>query len=248
MKKFPSYTPAPEPADPPRDALDAARAAVRDSRYPEALSSYEWFFDHALDDDPAALYGVRLSYCLSEWAQLGSKYPPAWKRLEERRDQALELFGSTRDPERFHDFMAICRCLDEDSKLPQETFAKIHHEDRELAASAVRFIWHQIVDAQMWEVAATYVVDYKADYEQAIEKFEEAMKVCDENPDFGGEEFADQIRGWCIADLRDLWLVLTHSNRSSEAEALKQLALGDNRLAKHPPVAEKAFLAGAPAG
>src|SRR5687767_7110533 len=182
MKSFPTFTAALQPKEEPRDALDAARIAFRDKRYPEALSNYEWFFDHALDDDPAALYGVRLSYCLSEWARLGSEYPPAWKRLEERRDQALELFGSTRDPERFHDFMAICQYLDEDSKLPIETFAKVHHQDRALAGSAVRFIWHQIVDAQMWDVAAAYVTDYKADYEQAIKKFEEAMTLCDENP------------------------------------------------------------------
>lgn len=241
MKKFPTFTAERQPQKQPRDALDAARVACREKRYREALSSYEWFFDHALDDDPAALYGVRLSYCLSEWARLGSDYPPAWKRLEERRDEALELFGSTRDPERFHDFMAICRCLDEDSKLPIETFAQFHHRDRALAASAVRFIWHQIVDAQMWEVAGAYVVDHRADYERAIEKLEEAMLVCDENPDFGGEEFADQIRGWCIADLRDLWLVLRHSSRLTEAEMVKQLALGDARLQRYPSITEKAF-------
>lgn len=225
MKKFPTFTPPPQLAEKPKDALDAARAAVRDNRYPEALEKYEWFFDHALDDDEHNYYGVRLSYCLGEWADLGSKYPPAWKRLVERRDQALELFGSTRDPERFHDFMSICQYLDEDSRLPVETFARIHHHDRPLAESAVRFIWHELVDAQLWDVAAAYVTDYKADYEAAIEKFEEAMKVCEENPDFGGEDFADQIRGWCIADLRDLWLVLSRSDRASEAARVKELAL-----------------------
>jgi hypothetical protein len=243
MKKFPKFVPTPEPQEKPKTVLDAARAAFRDKRYGEALQSYEWFFDHALDDNPSAYYGVRLSYCLSEWVRLGSKYPPAQKRLEERRDQALELFTSTRDPERFHEFMAICRAFDEDSKQPVETFAEIHRRDPALAASAVRFIWHQIVDAKMWDVAGAYVTDHEADYRAAVEKFEQMMKICDENTDFGGEEFADQIRGWCIADLRDLWLVLMHSNRSSEAEAIRQLALADGRLRMHPVISEKAFAA-----
>lgn len=243
MKKFPTLTPTPEPQEEPRDALNRARAAFRGERYPEALIAYEWFFDHALDDDPASFYGVRLSYCLSEWARLGSKYSDARKRLGERRDQALELFESTRDPERFHDFMAICQALDEETRLPVEAFARLHGRDQALAASAVSFIWHKIVEAEMWDVAAAYVTDYSVAYEGAIETFEQAMKVCDENPDFGGEEFADQIRGWCIADLRDLWLVLTHSNRPTEAEIVKQRALGDARLQRHPTITERAFAA-----
>lgn len=241
MKTFPTFTPAPQPQEKPKDELDAARAAFRDHRYPEALSSYEWFFDHALDDDPAALYGVRLSYCLREWARLGAKYPPALQRLQERRDQALAAFGSTRDPERFHDFKAICEALDEESKVPASTFADVHQRDRTLAALAVRFIWHEIVDAEMWDVAGTYITDYQADYESAVERFAETMVISEENPDLGGEEFSDQIRGWCIRDLRDLWLVLKHSNRTSEAEAIKQLAQGDARLRNHPAIAEKAF-------
>ncbi|APV51457.1 hypothetical protein BWI17_18220 [Betaproteobacteria bacterium GR16-43] len=241
MRTFPTYTLPSEPNKGPKDALDAARTAFRAGQYGEALERYEWFFDHALVDDPHSNYGVRLSYCLSEWSRLGSKYPPAHKRLVDRRDEALQLFVSARDPERFHDFMAICRALDEESRLPVETFADLHNRDRLLAASAVSFIWHQIVDAGLWDVAAAYVTDYKADYEEAIEKFEQSMKVCDENPDFGGDEFADRIRGWCVADLRDLWLVLMHSDRSSEAEVIRQLALGDSRLAKHPAVAERAF-------
>jgi hypothetical protein len=64
-----------------RDALDNARAAFKHGDYPEALRQYDYFFDHALDDDPAALYGVRLSYCLDEWAKLGEKYPPALESL-----------------------------------------------------------------------------------------------------------------------------------------------------------------------
>jgi len=241
MKDFPTFTPPPQPQEKPKDALDAARAAFRAQQYPEALASYAWFFDHALDDDPAAFYGVRLSYCLSEWARLGAKYPPALERLEERRDLALEAFGATRDPERFHDFKAICEALEEDSRVPIATFADLHDRDRTLAVLAVRFIWHEIVDAKMWDVAAAYVTDPQVDYESAVERFAETMAICDDNPDFGGEEFAAQIRGWCVADLRDLWLVLRHSNRAAEAEEVRDRALSDERLRAHQQIVQAAF-------
>jgi len=243
MKEYPVFKAEPEPTEKPRAVLDAARAAAREGRYPEALEGYEWFFDHALDGDPASYYGVRLSYCLSEWSQLGSTYPPAQQRLEWRRDEALQLLTSTREPARFHDFIALCSVLDEKSALPLKTFADLHVRDPALASSIVTFIWHDLVDAQMWDVAAAYLTDHEADYQLALQKFEQAMRICDENPNFGGEEFAEQIRGWCIADLRDLWLVLMYSNRSSDAENVKRLALGDVRLQEHPTILERAFAA-----
>ena len=58
-----------------KDALDRARAAFKEANYSRALEQYEYFFDHALDDDPHSLYGVRLSYCLAEWVRLGELYP-----------------------------------------------------------------------------------------------------------------------------------------------------------------------------
>ena len=99
----------------PRDALDEARAAFRERNYDTALERYEHFFDHALDDDAHSLYGVRLSYCLSEWAKLGDVHPLARRRLEEKASESLDLLVHTRDPERFHDFIAICGYLDQKS-------------------------------------------------------------------------------------------------------------------------------------
>ena len=243
MRTFPTFITPPEPQDKPTAALNAARAAASEGRHAEALERYEWFFDHALDDDPASYYGVRLSYCLGEWFQLGIQYPPAKTRLEARRDEALELLASTRQPERFHDYIAICQALDAESRLPAEMFADLHARDPALAASLVRYIWNELIDARMWDIAGTYVTDYRADYEEAVIKFEQTMQVFDENPQLGGEEMGDTVRAWCVTDLRNLWLVLKHSNRSTEAHELEQLASSDERLRKHAAITERAFAA-----
>src|SRR4051812_19028994 len=91
----------------PREILDNARSAFRSGDYPVALERYEYFFDHALDDDDAAFYGVRLSFCLDEWARLGEKYPAAKDRLEKKRDEALSSLVQTRNPQQFNDFKSI---------------------------------------------------------------------------------------------------------------------------------------------
>jgi tetratricopeptide (TPR) repeat protein len=233
--------PIPQTNEKPRIVLNAARSAVGAGDYGKALEHYEWFFDHALDDDPGSFYGVRLSYCLNEWSNLGRSYPPALERLLWKRDESLRLLAATRDPERFHDFKSICEALQEESPLPLEKFTELHSADRELASSVRRFIWHEVVDAGLWDIAAHYIGDYREDYEQALTKFDQAMRICEENPELGGKEFAEQIEGWCIQELRDLWLVLNSTGRSGDAHDLRQAATVDVRLKGHPTVVETAF-------
>ncbi|MDX1982468.1 MAG: hypothetical protein SFV51_19490, partial [Bryobacteraceae bacterium] len=60
----------------PRQILAGARLDARQGDYAEALQKYLWFHHHALEHD-MALSGVRLSYALNEWWELGKAYPPA---------------------------------------------------------------------------------------------------------------------------------------------------------------------------
>lgn len=143
-----------------KDALDEARAAFRGKDYGGSLERYEYFFDHALDNDAHSLYGVRLSYCLSEWAKLGTVYPLAMRRLEEKASESLALLTQTRDPERFHDFIAICRYLDRKSD-PIHQFLHFHSSDRDLAGLIIRFIWDALVQDRQWSVCETYLASRK---------------------------------------------------------------------------------------
>jgi hypothetical protein len=59
----------------PKEILRQARQLVKSEQYAAALEKYIWFHDHALDAD-RALAGVRLSYAILEWVDLGGLYPP----------------------------------------------------------------------------------------------------------------------------------------------------------------------------
>lgn len=210
----------------PRETLDLARKAFRSGDFPVALELYDHFFEHALDDDPYSLYGVRLSYCLDEWARLGKRYPLALERLKQKGEIALRLFASSRNPERFHDYVAICEFL----KCPDQSmreFLAYHHADRDLAQPIVRFVWNALVASERWEVCACYVASGIQHYEVALASFDRAMTVCNSNPKLGGEEFAAQIEGWYILDVTNLVLVLRNSARGIEASAVLQRAASD---------------------
>lgn len=90
-----------------QDRLDAATELAADGRFEEALTEFQWFHDHALAENPA-LYGVRLSYALGAWVDLGTEYPPALAALQavRSRDAALLLAGKG-NRELFHDVVAI---------------------------------------------------------------------------------------------------------------------------------------------
>ncbi len=86
------------------NVLKDAQTAHQAGDFVNALKFYQHFFDHALDDDPYALYAVRLSHCLHGWAELAEAFPGAKSALERTKRDMLEQYLEHRNPERFHDF------------------------------------------------------------------------------------------------------------------------------------------------
>jgi hypothetical protein len=201
-----------------RKVLADARAAFKAKEFAAALAQYEHFFDHALEEEES-LYGVRLSYCLDEWARLGAKYPPALERLKFKAEEAYDLLLRTREPARFHDYISICKYVQRNA-APIDAFLALHKSDRELAESIVQFIWDELVDAKQWEVCSTYLADPNAGYANALRKFDVSMKICASDRSLGGVEFEEQIRGWYVRDVTNIVRVLTNCHRVTEASAI----------------------------
>ena len=71
----------------PSDILNSADEDRASGNYESALQKHLWYHRNALKHD-GAQYGVRLSFALSDWADLASKYPPALTALLKERDNA----------------------------------------------------------------------------------------------------------------------------------------------------------------
>ena len=117
----------------PSDVLNSARQDRASGEYESALQKHLWYHHNALKHD-RSLYGVRLSFALSDWGDLASKYPPALTALLEEREIAE---GKARDgvdgySDAFHDFAAINRQFDEHEPVVQ----LFKYLDRELPESA----------------------------------------------------------------------------------------------------------------
>lgn len=78
------------PANPdPEKILREAGKDVRANNYKIALDKHVWFHNNALKFRQS-LYGVRLSFALSDWLDLANKYEPAMMALKNTRDLACE--------------------------------------------------------------------------------------------------------------------------------------------------------------
>ena len=91
----------------PRERLTKGQQAALEGRHAEALREYEWFHRHALKHRPS-LYGVRLSFALTYWTELGKVYPKALRSLERvRRNKMAALRNGRGSRESFHDVASI---------------------------------------------------------------------------------------------------------------------------------------------
>ncbi|MEO0415807.1 MAG: hypothetical protein AAF226_12750 [Verrucomicrobiota bacterium] len=97
--------------------LDEVRELVEKGKFAEALDRHLWYHHHILEAHPSQR-GVRVSYALSAWRDLGDKYPPAMDALEAERDLAENLVknSSYRDEAAFWEAASINRVLGDDER------------------------------------------------------------------------------------------------------------------------------------
>ncbi|MDA3897634.1 MAG: hypothetical protein PF482_15980 [Desulfobacteraceae bacterium] len=104
-----------DPGDPEK-VLARARKYYQQGNYEKALQDHIWFHDNALKYKPS-LYGVRLSFALLDWIELGRKFPKAHNALIDIRNRKADLIKKKRGTlELFHDVQSINTYLNESAK------------------------------------------------------------------------------------------------------------------------------------
>lgn len=109
---------------------------IQEKKYEEALTRLVWFWEHILEHNPG-MYGVRRSFLLGIWADLGKQYPPALAELKQIRDDS-EKRALTGDDEAFGDVAAIDNELKEQNRTI-ELFKELDRTQPDAAKKALRF-------------------------------------------------------------------------------------------------------------
>lgn len=138
------------------ERLINAHRAAQEGRHDFALREFVWFHDNALAENPA-LYGVRLSFALGYWHELGQSYPSALQELRRVRDAKTALLSAgsgTRDL--FDDVAAINMELGE-VNVTVALFEELHAKQPHLAVECSRLVRSQLVATGKFELASKYL-------------------------------------------------------------------------------------------
>ncbi len=201
--------------------LEDAQLAHQAGDFVSALKFYEHFFDHALDDDPYALYGARLSHCLTGWGDLAEVFPGAKNRLDAKKRESLETYLESRNPEQFHDYLAICRVLGVEADA-LEQFLKLHHNEPKSSVKLSKYLWDDLVNAEQWQVCNELLEQPNQKLDELLAVFDEAARLKEFDPAFDNIKFEQHIVDTLLNDVQKVVLVLRQGNRSDDIAALQR--------------------------
>jgi hypothetical protein len=204
----------------PRDVLREARQLVKAHQYAEALEKYIWFHDHALDNN-RSLVGVRLSYAIDEWAEMGEVYAPALRALEDVRDaKTTSLMNGTDDPSLFHDVRSINRALGQVERT-RDLFKIIAGNNRGCAEKCFRFALESLVDTKEFGLARSFMLNVRTEIDRFALPFESATQgTASASPEL--QEILVRIY---VKNVSLILQVLTGIGEEAEAKQTRQYAL-----------------------
>lgn len=215
---FGEWTP-PEHAK-PTEVLQEARADAAAGRYEDALAKHLWFHRNALKAG-WALAGVRLSYALEDWANLGAKYPPALEKLKAVRDESEAHVRSDKEAwQWFADFAAINKQLKTEG-LTKELFVWIDANKKEEAQSIYPLAEAELVRAKDYQLCARYVTP--KDFPPMVELYRKQLELVKSGR--FGDSFRDFTHKKFVNTSTTLVALLSLSDRQADAQRIAAEAL-----------------------
>lgn len=182
--------------NPVGEALRQARAFADAGDFAKALEKHEWYHEHGAVVDPSQR-GVRLSFALYSWYQLGVKYPPALASLKTIcNDNETALLTGKADPKVFQDFQAINQVLESNDKTI-ELFQVFDTEHPAFAKECFRYAQDILLEAKSVDLLAKYMDDLPAYLEKLIERRQDLVKTLEEKhaqvPEQATKRFDDKL-------------------------------------------------------
>jgi hypothetical protein len=224
----------------PSKVLDEARALAEKGQYEESLQRHIWYHNHALEYGPSQA-GVRISFALSDWIELGRKYPKARRALMEIRDRDNREFAEGRGNfGLFQEVSAINGYLQtEDDTVA--LFKGLLKQDPELARRCYPVVEDLLVQKGEYDLCLSLIPDAAEKFDSIRREWERGTKLPRVNSPMAPnlQEFADRR---FVAQTRALIEILVATGHQPEAEQIRLQAVAlrdDPRLASAVADAEK---------
>ena len=216
---------------------------VRQGKHREALDRFLWFHDHALEHEPA-MAGVRLSFALSSWKQLGDVYPPALTAMKKTRDDKTALLEDRKgNCILFHDVMSLNRTLGDDNKTV-DLFRKLDEKQKDLAVQCWVSAKKAIINAKAYDLVRKYIGNPAREFSIVKEMYKRTITMS-EGRNFG-ESFKAAIENNFVEQtilLIDVAVALDDTKAAKEVQKRALAIVDDYRLRDAIPKEKKKTMA-----
>jgi hypothetical protein len=223
----------------PYKILNEARDDRDAGRFADALAKHVWYHENALKYRPAQ-YGVRLSFALSDWVELGNLYPPALLMLQSVRDEAgkkvREATSHQKIFQTFHDFAAINRAIEEQSKTT-DLFVWLDANKPKAAERAFGVAEPALIESKQYRLCGKYI-DADRAFGEIVRHYHMNQGMA-KSEKFGGDfrEFAQKTFSNSTATLVALLVLNDHK---ADALRIAEKALKEHDDAEFKQTLEKA--------
>jgi len=198
----------------PQAILGEARGDAMALQYKTSLAKHVWFHENVLKIDPS-YYGVRLSFAISHWVELGKKYPPALTKLKAIRDEATKKVIADKDiRELFHDMESINQHLDEHHKTV-ETFKTLDEKQPKKAEKVFDLAQAALVIGKEYKICGKYI-SFENALSNVVQEFQSGKKMVADG--LVGASHLDYVNKKFTSDATLLVAILSVNDRKDEAK------------------------------
>ncbi len=203
--------------------LDEIRQLAKAGQFQQALEKHLWF--HEESRSSSGMGGVRLSYAISAWIELGEKYPPAFEALIQVRDKDKEkLLSGNGSFDNFHDLSAVNRGLGEDEET-LELFLILDRKYPEQSPSYYIVAEDLLIEHKKYDICAKYIGDPIAKYEGLRHRREMELSFAKTNPKLNNPRFLEHADESFIDGVLKLIEVLISIKKQDDASEIQKRAL-----------------------
>ncbi len=203
--------------------LDAIRELTKAGQFQQALEKHIWF--HEESKSSPGMGGVRLSYAISAWVELGEQYPPALEALIEIRDKdKAALLSGKGSFQSFHDLSAINQGLSEEADTLQ-LFLILEKEYPEQAEAYYIVAEDLLIKHKKYDMCAKYIGDPIIKFEGLRHNRELQLSFAKTNPKMNKPHFLEYANESYIDGVIKLIEVLVAIEKRDEAKEVQKRAM-----------------------
>lgn len=200
----------------PQTILNEATEDTSAGRYEAALAKQIWFRENALKIDPSFM-GVRNSFALMYWTELGKSYPKALEKLKSiRDDNDKEIRGGRVTRSLFADFKMINQYLNEANRT-KETFIWLDTNAPNSAKEVFDLAEPALVKAKEYRLCGKYL-DPAASFGRMVDSYREQTE--EHSSGKGGKYLGEFAQKKFSNDSVTLVALLVTNGQTAEADQI----------------------------